>query len=151
MALKEGSAAPDFKLLDGKEKFHRLSQYRGQRVVLYFYPKDNTPGCTVEAQEFNKNLKRIEDKGAVVLGVSPDGAESHRKFCEKLSLRFPLLSDPDGKVAAKYGAYGQKTLYGRSFMGVYRTTYIIDEKGRVAKVFENVKVEGHSSEVLKAL
>ncbi|MBI1724982.1 MAG: thioredoxin-dependent thiol peroxidase [Candidatus Tectomicrobia bacterium] len=151
MALKEGSAAPDFRLRDAEEKVHRLSQYRGQKVVLYFYPKDNTPGCTVEAEEFNKSLKKIGEKGAVVLGVSPDDAASHQKFCEKLSLRFPLLSDPDGKVAARYGAYGEKTLYGRTFHGVYRTTYIIDEKGRVSKVFENVKVEGHSAEVLKAL
>ena len=151
MALKEGSAAPDFKLKDGAEKVHQLSKYRGQKVILYFYPKDNTPGCTVEAQEFNKALKKIQEKGAVVLGVSPDDSGSHQKFCETLSLQFPLLSDPAGKVAARYGAYGEKTLYGRTFMGVYRTTYVIDEKGRVAKVFENVKVEGHSKEVLKAL
>jgi len=151
MALKEGSAAPDFKLHDGQDNLHQLSKYRGRKVVLYFYPRDNTPGCTVEAQDFNKSLKKIEEKGAVVFGVSPDDAESHQKFCDKLSLKFPLLSDPDGKVATTYGAYGKKTLYGRSFMGVFRTTYVIDEKGRVAKVFENVKVEGHTKEVLKAL
>lgn len=151
MALKEGSLAPDFKLKDSTEQVHSLSQYRGQKVILYFYPKDNTPGCTVEAQEFNQCLREIEKKHAVVLGVSPDDAVSHRKFCEKFSLRFPLLSDPDGKVASKYGAYGERTLYGRSFMGVYRTTYVIDEKGRIARVFENVKVEGHCQAVLKAL
>lgn len=151
MALKEGSPAPDFKLKDGSERLHRLSQYRGRKVILYFYPKDDTPGCTVEAREFNECLKDIEGRQAVVLGISPDDAASHRKFCEKLSLRFPLLSDPEGKVAAKYGAYGEKTLYGRTFMGVYRTTYVIDEKGRVAKVFENVKVEGHCQAVLEVL
>ncbi|MEK6710863.1 MAG: peroxiredoxin [Nitrospinota bacterium] len=149
--LEEGSPAPDFGLKDGEGKEHRLSRYRGRKIVLYFYPRDDTPGCTVEAQEFNKALKKIGEKGAVVLGVSPDGPESHQGFCAKLSLRFPLLSDPEGKIAAKYGAYGERTLYGRTFMGVYRTTYVIDERGRIAKVFKNVKVEGHAKEVLQAL
>jgi len=151
LALKEGANAPDFSLRDGDGKVHRLSQYRGQKVILYFYPKDNTPGCTVEAKDFNKDLGKIRSKGAVVLGVSPDNEVSHKKFSEKCDLDFPLLADPDGEVATKYGAYGKRTLYGRTFNGVYRSTFIIDEEGRIEKVFQDVKVAGHSKAVLKSL
>lgn len=151
MAIRKGLKAPAFSLRDGNGKLHRLSQYRGRKVVLYFYPKDSTPGCTLEAEDFNRARKKIEAKGAIILGISPDNEVSHKRFSEELSLDFPLLADPDGAVAAKYGAYGEKTLYGRKFNGIYRSTLIIDEEGKVAKVFENVKVKGHTKEVLKSL
>ncbi len=151
MALKTGAKAPMFALRDGNGKLHRLSQYKGKKVVLYFYPRDGTPGCTLEAEDFNRDRKKIEAKGAVVLGVSPDNEVSHKRFSQELSLDFPLLADPDGSVSAKYGAYGERTLYGRKFNGIHRSTMIIDEEGKVAKVFENVKVKGHTKEVLKSL
>lgn len=151
MALKTGAKAPTFALRDGNGKLHRLSQYKGKKVVLYFYPRDGTPGCTLEAEDFNRDRKKIEAKGAVVLGVSPDNEVSHKRFSQELSLDFPLLADPDGSVSAKYGAYGERTLYGRKFNGIHRSTMIIDEEGKVAKVFENVKVKGHTKEVLKSL
>jgi peroxiredoxin Q/BCP len=151
MALKTGAKAPTFALRDGNGKLHRLSQYKGKKVVLYFYPKDGTPGCTLEAEDFNRARKKIEAKGAVVLGVSPDNEVSHKRFSQELSLDFPLLADPDGSVSAKYGAYGERSLYGRKFNGIYRSTMIIDEDGKVAKIFENVKVKGHTKEVLKSL
>lgn len=150
-ALKEGAKAPAFALRDGNGKVHRLSRYKGQKVVLYFYPKDNTPGCTAEAQDFNKQLQRIQKKNATVIGVSPDNEVSHKKFSEQLELDFTLLADPDGLISSKYGAYGEKTLFGEKFNGIYRTTYIIDETGVIEKVFKDVKVDGHTKDVLKAL
>ncbi len=150
-ALKEGARAPAFALRDENGKVHRLSRYKGQRVVLYFYPKDNTPGCTVEAEDFNKELVKIQKKNATVIGVSPDNEVSHKKFSQKLELDFTLLADPDGLISSKYGAYGEKTLFGRKFIGIFRTTYIIDEKGVIEKVFKDVKVNGHTKAVLKAL
>ena len=151
MTLKLESKAPAFTLRDQYGKIHRLSRYKGKKVVLYFYPKDNTPGCTVEAQEFNKISKQIEKKGAVVLGVSPDNEVSHKQFSEKLELNFHLLADPDALVSKKYGVYGEKNMYGRKFKSVFRTTYIINHSGIVEKIFENVKVKGHAKEVLKSL
>ncbi len=148
---KKGAAAPDFRLRDGNGKIHRLAKYQGQKVVLYFYPKDDTPGCTLEAQDFNKESKRINAKGAVLLGVSPDNEVSHKRFSEKLDLKFSLLADPDGLVAAQYGAYGEKNLYGTKFNSVFRTTFIIDEEGTIKKVFKDVKVKGHAKDVLKAI
>ena len=149
--LKEGARAPAFALRDANGKVRRLSGYKGRKVVLYFYPKDNTPGCTTEAQDFNRELRKMERKNATVIGVGPDNEVSHKKFSEKLSLEFTLLADPDGVISSKYGAYGEKTLFGRKFNGIFRTTYIIDEKGVVEKVFRNVKVDGHAKDVLKAL
>ncbi len=150
-AGKKGAIAPDFRLRDGNGKIHRLAKYQGQKVVLYFYPKDDTPGCIVEAEEFNKNIKKIKAKGALILGVSPDNEVSHKRFSEKLELEFPLLADPDAEVATKYGAYGEKVLFGTKFNSVYRSTFIIDEEGKIEKVFQDVKVLGHSKEVLDAL
>ncbi len=149
--MKEGSKAPAFALRDENGKVHRLSKYKGQKIVLYFYPKDNTPGCTTEARDFNKNLGKIQKKNAIVIGISPDNEVSHKKFSKKLELDFTLLADPDGLISSKYEAYGEKTLFGRKFNGIFRTTYIIDEKGVIEKVFENVKVDGHTKDVLKAL
>ena len=151
MVLKLKSKAPAFTLRDQFGKIHRLSRYKDRKVILYFYPKDNTPGCTVEAQEFNKISKKIEKKGAVILGVSPDNEVSHKQFSEKLDLNFHLLADPDALVSKKYGVYGEKSMYGRKFKSVFRTTYIINDIGIIEKVFENVKVKGHAKEVFNSL
>lgn len=150
-SLRKGARAPAFALRDALGKVHRLSGYRGRKVVLYFYPRDDTPGCAAEARDFNRELAKIQKKNAVVIGVSPDNEVSHKKFAEKLNLGFTLLADPDGLISSKYGAYGEKTLFGRKFNGIFRTTYIIDEKGVIEKVFGNVKVDGHAKAVLKAL
>jgi len=120
-------------------------------VVLYFYPKDDTSGCTVEACEFRDSWRTVQGLGAVVLGVSPDSAASHQKFKKKYTLPFPLLADQDHSVAEAYGAWGEKSMYGRKYQGILRTTYLIDAKGTIAKVFEKVKPKGHAGEVLEAL
>ena len=148
---KEGDLAPDFRLPADDGKTYALKDLRGRKVVLYFYPKDDTPGCTKEACSFRDNLSRVQSKGAIVLGVSKDDLASHAKFREKYSLSFPLLSDPEGKVLTAYGVWKEKNLYGKTFMGIERTTFVIDERGRIQKVFPRVKVDGHVDEVLAAL
>lgn len=130
---------------------HRLSEYRGRWVVLYFYPKDDTPGCTKEACGFRDEKGRLEALGAVVLGVSADGVESHRAFAEKHHLNFPLLADPKKEAISAYGAWGKKNLYGKEYEGVLRQTFLIDPEGRIAKVWRKVNPEGHAEEVAKAL
>lgn len=150
-SLREGKKAPDFVLKDDNGSTVKLSALRGKTVVLYFYPKDDTPGCTKEACSFRDGFKEIQKKGAVVLGVSPDSVESHKKFKEKFNLNFPLLSDDEKKVVNAYGVWKQKSLYGRKYMGVERTTFVIDETGRIKKVFPKVKVTGHYEEVLAEL
>lgn len=149
--LDEGRKAPDFTLQDDKGVKVKLSALKGKKVVLYFYPKDDTPGCTKEACSFRDGFKEIQKKGAVVLGVSPDSVESHKKFKEKFHLNFPLLSDSGKKVVSAYGVWKQKSLYGRKYMGVERTTFVIDEAGKVKKIFPKVKVDGHYEEVLAEL
>ncbi|TKD01388.1 thioredoxin-dependent thiol peroxidase [Polyangium fumosum] len=146
-----GEAAPAFSLLSDAGTTVSLSDFAGKRVVLYFYPKDDTPGCTREACAFQDNLATLQGKGAVVLGVSRDSVNSHVKFKAKYSLGFPLLADTDGAVHRAYGAWGTKTNYGRTFEGALRTTVIIDAQGRIAKRFANVKVDGHADQVLAAL
>lgn len=150
-AVKEGDRAPGFTLPadDGSEV--SLEDLRGRRVVLYFYPKDDTPGCTTEACEFRDALPRFEESGAVVLGVSPDGVESHRRFKEKHGLDFPLLADEDHRVSDAYGVWKEKSMYGRTFWGVERSTFLIDEEGRVVRVWRKVKAEGHASAVAEAM
>ena len=148
---KEGEPAPDFRLPADDGKTYALRDLRGKKVVLYFYPKDDTPGCTKEACSFRDNLSRVSSKGAIVLGVSKDDLESHAKFREKYSLSFPLLSDPEGKVLNAYGVWKEKNLYGKTFMGIERTTFVIDEGGKIQKVFHRVKVDVHVDEVLAAL
>ncbi len=146
-----GNKAPDFKLLADDGKTVSLKDYRGKKVVLYFYPKDDTPGCTAEACSFRDNLARVTTKGAVILGVSRDDHDSHGKFRDKYHLNFPLLSDDSGKVTEAYGVWKEKSLYGRKFKGIERTTFLIDEQGTVAKIWPKVKVDGHTDEVLAAL
>jgi peroxiredoxin Q/BCP len=149
--LKAGDKAPDFTLIaDNGEKIS-LKDYRGKKVILYFYPKDMTSGCTVEACDFRDNIKKIEKKNAVVIGVSPDGTRSHVKFKDKYELPFTLLSDESKQMLEDYGVWQEKSMYGRKYMGVIRTTFVIDEKGRIEKIFEKVKVEGHVEEILKEL
>jgi peroxiredoxin Q/BCP len=149
--LKEGTIAPDFTLpADGGGEVS-LSDYRGKKVVLYFYPKDNTPGCTTEACNFRDDYSQIITAGAAVLGVSPDSVKSHDKFKLKFNLPFALLSDPDHRVAEMYGAWGEKKMRGKTYMGIIRSTFIIDEEGRIIKVFPKVKVKTHSQEVLAVL
>jgi peroxiredoxin Q/BCP len=150
--LQEGTSAPDFTLeATGSGGAVTLSDYRGETVVLYFYPKDSTPGCTTEACNFRDDYSQIIAAGAVVLGVSPDSVKSHDKFKLKYELPFALLSDPDYEVAELYGAWGEKKMFGRTFMGITRSTFIIDDSGVIVKVFPRVRPKKHSEEVLAVL
>jgi peroxiredoxin Q/BCP len=148
--LKEGSAAPAFKTTDAEGETVSLKDFRGHKVVLYFYPKDDTPGCTKEACSFRDAFAKFKKRGIAVLGVSPDSATSHKKFATKYKLPFTLLADTDKSISEAYGVYGEKKFMGRTYMGVHRTTFLIDEKGKIKKVFEKVKPEEHASEVLGA-
>ena len=151
MALKPDQMAPDFSLLDENGILRRLSDYRGRPVVLYFYPRDDTPGCTTEACNFRDDYSMYEQAGVTILGVSPDTPKKHTKFKEKYHLPFTLLADNDHKVCDLYGAWGPKKLMGREYDGVLRTTFLIGSDGKLLKVFENVRPDGHSAEVLQAL
>lgn len=143
-----GELAPDFTLLSDADDSVSLSDYRGQRVVLYFYPKDGTPGCTREAQAFRDLADEFEKANAVILGVSKDSVQSHQRFKAKHNLPFTLLSDPDGQVLDRYGVWKQKSMYGRTFMGTERTTFLIDPDGMVSKVYRKVRVKGHAQACL---
>ena len=148
--IDEGKKAPAFTLNDQDGKAHRLSEYAGRPVILYFYPKDDTPGCTKESCEFRDNLPAFKKSNAAVFGVSILDEKSKKKFAVKFDLTFPLLADADHAVAEKYGVWQEKTFYGRKFMGIVRTTYLIGADGKVAKRWDNVKVDGHADEVLAA-
>ncbi len=149
--LKIGDKAPDFTLsTDGGEKIS-LKDMKGKKVVLYFYPKDMTSGCTAEACDFRDNIKKFEKKNTVVLGVSADSVDSHKKFKDKYDLPFKLLSDENKKVLRDYNVWREKSMYGKKYMGIVRTTYVIDEKGKIEKVFDKVKVDGHINELLVGL
>ncbi len=150
--IQPGDKAPDFSLPASTGDTISLSDFLGKkRVVLYFYPKDNTSGCTKEACSFRDNLPAIQDKDTVVLGVSPDSLKSHEKFINKLDLNFPLLSDEDHKVAEAYGAWGEKQMYGKSYMGIIRKTFVINKDGEIEEVFHKVKADGHGEEILNLL
>ena len=150
--LSIGSTAPDFSALANNDKTVSLKDFKGKKnLVLYFYPKDDTPGCTVEACGFRDRIKNIEDKDSVVLGVSPDGLKSHQKFIGKFNLPFLLLADEDKKICQAYGVWVEKSMYGRKYMGVARTTFVINKQGQIAKIFEKVKPQGHEEEVLEVL
>jgi len=148
--LKEGNAAPVFTTKDASGRTVKLKDFKGQKVVLYFYPKDDTPGCTKEACSFRDGFATFKKRGINVLGISADSEVSHKKFAEKYKLPFVLLTDPEHKIADAYGTYGQKKFMGRTYMGIHRMTFLIDEKGRIKKVFEKVKPEDHAREVLEA-
>jgi thioredoxin-dependent peroxiredoxin len=151
MSLKVGSKAPAFSLPADTGETVSLAGLKGRPVVLYFYPKDDTPGCTVEACEFRDSWADVGKTGAAVLGVSPDGLAKHRKFRAKFKLPFPLLADEDHAVAAAYAAWGEKSMYGRTYQGILRTTFLIGPDGRIARIFEKVKPKGHAAEVLAAI
>ena len=149
--LKEGDKAPDIQLdTDTGEPF-RLSGLKGKKVVLYFYPKADTPGCTVEACEFRDQSKKFMKKDAVIVGISPDAVKSQAKFKDKFDLNFPLLADPDRKAVEAYGTWKEKSMYGKKYMGIERTTFIIDKEGKISHIFPKVKVDEHYDEVLEAL
>ena len=147
--LQEGVLAPEFELMDQDENPHKLSDYRGKKVVLYFYPKDDTPGCTKEACSFRDSFAEFRQKGLVVLGVSKDSPKSHAKFQEKYSLPFPLLSDTSTEMIKAYEAWGEKKFMGKTYTGTLRVTYIIDEDGKIQKAYEDVKPQDHAQEILK--
>jgi peroxiredoxin Q/BCP len=148
--LKVGQKAPDFTVLNDKGEKVKLSDFKGKKVVLYFYPKDDTR-CTKEACAFRDGIDRIKRKGAVVMGVSADSVESHQKFKKKFDLNFPLLADTDKKIVEAYGTWKEKSMYGRKYMGIERTTFVVDEQGKISHIFPKVKVNEHYDEVLGAL
>ena len=149
--LEAGASAPAFTLTDQDGTKVSLKDFKGQKVVVYFYPKDDTPGCTKEACQFNDNLSAFAKADVAVLGISPDNAEKHTKFRDKYKLTFPLLSDPDKTVMEKYGAYGEKMMYGKKVVGVIRSTFLIDEKGKITRAWYSVKADGHAAKVLDAV
>ncbi len=153
--LKEGEKAPDFCLEgideEGKEKLFCLGELLGSPLILYFYPKDDTPGCTTEACDFRDSMNILKDMGIRVVGVSPDSLPSHKRFKEKYGLNFVLLSDPDKKVASLYGAYGKKKMYGKETEGIIRSTFLLSPDGKVVKAWYNVKAKGHVSSIIKEL
>lgn len=146
-----GSSAPAFTLKSDAGEKIKLADFKGKPVVLYFYPKDDTPGCTTEACNFRDASQTFKDLGAVVLGVSPDDVDSHVKFRDKHSLNFPLLADTDHKIAEKYGAWREKNMYGKKSMGIQRSTFLIDSSGKIAQVWKRVKVDGHDQQVIDAI
>jgi len=150
-SVKVGDLAPDFTATDDRDKRISLSDFKGHTVVLFFYPKDDTPGCTVEACAFQEALPTFEGVNAKVIGVSPDPVKKHVKFKEKFGLEYPLVADTDHAVSEAYGVWGEKKFMGRKYMGVARTTFVIDAKGRIAHVFEGVKPAGHADEVAEVV
>jgi thioredoxin-dependent peroxiredoxin len=149
--LKIGNKAPDFNLLSGNGKKYSLKDFAGRKLVLYFYPRDNTSGCTKEARSFENKRAVMKKNGAIVVGVSTDSADSHAKFASKYGLTFPLLSDEKKSVVKVFGVWKEKSMYGKKYFGVERTTVVIDEKGIIRHIFHRVKVEGHADEVLNVL
>jgi peroxiredoxin Q/BCP len=150
--LEEGAMAPDFEMRDSNGKTTRLSDLRGKKsVVAYFYPKDFTPGCTMEATEFTQDYEKFKKAGIEIVGISPDSEESHTKFRDKMGIPYPLVADTENEVSRKYGVYGLKQFMGREYMGVNRSTFLIDKTGRISKVFRRVKPAGHTKEVLDAM
>lgn len=148
--LTEGQKAPAFKEKDQNGKTVSLADFKGKKVVLYFYPEDNTPTCTIQACNLRDNFGLLKAKGFVVLGVSPDEVKKHKKFEEKFDLPFTLIADPEHNIIDKYGVWGEKQMYGRTYMGLHRTTFLIDEKGVIRKIFLKPKSKEHTEEILKA-
>ncbi len=149
MALQIGNQAPEFTLADQNGNMHNLTHYSGQWIVLYFYPKDDTPGCTKEACSFRDNFEALRERGIVVMGVSKDTQASHKKFADKFNLNFTLLSDESTEMIKSYEAFGEKKFMGKTFQGIHRITYVIDPQGIIRKVYEKVKVEEHAQEILR--
>lgn len=149
--LKIGNKAPSITLLDGEGNKRTLKEFLGKKVVLYFYPRDNTSGCTTESCDFRDAFPNFNGIDAVIIGISPDSVQSHKKFAEKFELPFTLLSDEEKQVLEKYGVWKEKSMYGRKYMGVERTTVLVDRKGKIRKIYSKVKVKGHVDQVLKDL
>lgn len=149
--LYKGNKAPDFKGLNQDGEYISLSQFKGKKLILYFYPKDNTPGCTAESCNLNDNYQLLIDKGYSVLGVSPDGMLSHQKFIAKYGLQFNLIADTEKDILKKYDAWGEKKRFGKTYMGVLRKTYVIDEKGNIELIIDKVKTKDHTNQILEAL
>jgi peroxiredoxin Q/BCP len=151
MKLETGQIAPDFSLMSDENSEIVLSELKGKNVVLYFYPKDDTPGCTIEAQDFTKKIKEFEKLDCIVLGISKDNVASHCKFIDKYNLAFNLLADETAEICKKYGVIKEKSMFGKKYMGIDRSTFLIDKMGKIAKIWRAVKVNGHVEEVLEAL
>lgn len=149
--LKEGDKAPDFSALNEKGETINLSDFAGKKLILYFYPKDNTPTCTTEACNLRDNFEALQEKGFELLGVSPDSERKHQNFIKKFELPFSLLADTDTKVIQDYGVWGEKQMFGKKYMGVFRTTFVIDEAGKIEKVFTKVKSAEHTQQILEAM
>ena len=147
--IEEGSQVPKFQLEDANGKLVKSSDFKGKKHVIYFYPRDFTPGCTTEADEFTKNYSKFKKAGIEIIGISKDDVSSHRKFCDKMNIPYILLSDIDTNVCKKFGVWGLKKFMGREFMGINRSTFLVDDKGKIFKVFPKVKPAGHSKEVLE--
>lgn len=149
--LNKGEKAPEFEGLNQFGKKISLDSFKGKKLILYFYPKDNTPGCTAESCNLNDNYEYWLSKGYEVVGVSPDSVASHKKFADKFQFRFNLISDPEAKILKSYGVWGEKSMYGRTYMGVLRTTFVINEQGIIEQVFEKVDTKNHSDQIINAL
>lgn len=147
--IEEGQTVPKFEASDANGNKVKSTDFKGKKHVIYFYPKDFTPGCTTEADEFSKDYSKFQKEGIEVIGISPDDVESHKKFCEKMKIKFPLLADTDKKISQQFGVWGKKKFMGREYMGVNRSTFLVNEKGEIFKAFPKVKPVGHSKEVLE--
>ncbi len=149
--IKEGDVVPKFELLDADGNKVKSSEFKGKNHAIYFYPKDFTPGCTVEADEFSKEYKKFQKAGIEIIGISKDDVESHKKFCEKMKIPYPLLADTKTEVSKKFGVWGKKKFMGREYMGINRSTFLVNEKGKIFKIFPKVKPAGHAKELLDSI
>ncbi|MCA9826861.1 MAG: thioredoxin-dependent thiol peroxidase [Nitrosopumilus sp.] len=146
--VSEGDIVPKFEASDADGNLVKSVDFKGKKYVLYFYPKDFTPGCTIEADEFSKDYKKFQKEGIEIIGISPDDVESHKKFCDKMRIKFSLLADTDKEISKMFGVWGKKKFMGREYMGVNRSTFLVNEKGKIFKIYQKVKPAGHSKEVL---
>jgi thioredoxin-dependent peroxiredoxin len=146
--ITEGDSVPKFEINDSNGKKVKSSDFKGKKHAIYFYPKDFTPGCTTESDEFSKDYKKFQKEGIEVIGISPDDVDSHKKFCDKMGIKYPLLADVDKEVSNQFGVWGKKQFMGREYMGVTRSTFLVNEKGKIFKIYPKVKPAGHSKEVL---
>jgi len=149
--ITEGDQEPKFELNDANGKLVKSSDFKGKKHVIYFYPRDFTPGCTIEADEFSKEYKKFQKRGIEIVGISTDDVESHKKFVDKMNIPYILLSDPEADVCKKFGVWGKKQFMGKEYMGVQRSTFLVDEKGKIFKAYPSVKPKGHADEVLQVL